>query len=895
MTPDSFEQHLNELGTNQGKASVSFDRIPGVIHNGVFWYFENAVTTTSIMLRAVRDQVQRFISFFAIAFTILCFTIWVLLTVSNHETVLLGTYWVQPKGSLLFFWLGLLSVLFLFYRVVSHGLALHELQAVEEGDALERADIPSLDGIERVKNTAPLLSNEAYAAVEEAYRLAESAGHASVSALHVFVGTFSTESAGLMFMRLGISFDQVKDAIRRKMMTFEQGESTFGVEAKEILAQAHFIALQQYRKKIGVIELFQASYEASEFAQELLYSVGIEKNQVMNVIAWIRINERLRERYNDSRKQSAFKPKKNMNRAYTAIATPFLDRVSVDLTRAAAEGHLPMLIGREREVQEMLRSIEGGRQSVVFVGSPGVGKESIIYGIAQRMAEERVPAILQDKRLVKIDLPLILSAQGGVGAEERLLKLLQEVGASGNIILYIEGIEQLVGQGTSVDLANVLAGELDKGYTFVLATASTTAYSQKVEQSILAQKLQKIRVEEPEQDDAIHVIESKMGRIENTNKVIFTYEALESLVQFSERYMHDAYLPEKAIRVAEEVALEVGRRPKEGTAWPRITKQDIAAIISEKTRVPVTEVTQDEGQKLLDLERVMHERVIGQDEAVNAVSSALRRARTDLRSNDRPMANFLFLGPTGVGKTELAKTTAEVFFGNEESMLRFDMSEYQDKGSIDRLIGGSGEGGLLTEAVRKQPFSLVLLDELEKAHPDILNVFLQVMDDGRLTDGLGRTIDFTNVILIATSNAGTQYIQDSVAQNIPMEQVKTHLMEEELRGVYRPEFLNRFDGVIVFKPLTQDDVIAIAFLMIAQVAARLEEKGISFRASDAAVHDLAKRGYDPKFGARPLRRVVQETVDNAIANILLKGEVGRRDTLVLEPGGEIRIERAQAL
>ena len=309
----------------------------------------------------------------------------------------------------------------------------------------------------------------------------------------------------------------------------------------------------------------------------------------------------------------------------------------------------------------------------------------------------------------------------------------------------------------------------------------------------------------------------------------------------------------------------------------------------------MTQVGQEEGKKLLNLEERMHERIIGQEEAVKAVASALRRARVELRSKDRPIANFLFLGPTGVGKTELAKTTAEVYFGSENNMLRFDMSEYQDKASVYRLIGASGEGGLLTEAVRQNPFALLLLDELEKAHPDILNLFLQVMDDGRLTDGAGRTIDFTNVILISTSNAGTQYIQDEVAAGTELTVIREYLMNTELKQVYRPEFLNRFDGVMVFKPLSPEDVVAIAYLLINKVAQRLEAKGIAFRASDEAVHELAKKGYDPKFGARPLRRVIQDTVDNAIADQLLQGNVGRRDTLVLAEGGVITVEKAAEL
>ena len=526
---------------------------------------------------------------------------------------------------------------------------------------------------------------------------------------------------------------------------------------------------------------------------------------------WIRINEQLRERYQAFRKAASFKPTKNMNSAYTAVATPFLDSVSHDLTRAAVYGRLPMMIGRESEMTGIMRAIEGGNKSVVLVGPHGVGKNAMISGIAQLMVEEKVPKILQDKRLVSLSIPHIVSAQGGSGAEERLLFALQEIGHSGNIVTVIENIDQVVGgSGGGVDLSAVLSSELEKGYTFVIATTTPQGYTGLVERSVLGQRLEKIGVDEPQRNDAIQVLESKIGGIENKNKVIFTYPSVAALIDLSARYMHDSYLPEKAIVLAQEVANAVSKRGE----WSRVEPEDVATIISEKTKIPVTQVGQEEGKKLLNLEERMHERIIGQEEAVKAVASALRRARVELRSKDRPIANFLFLGPTGVGKTELAKTTAEVYFGSENNMLRFDMSEYQDKASVYRLIGASGEGGLLTEAVRQNPFALLLLDELEKAHPDILNLFLQVMDDGRLTDGAGRTIDFTNVILISTSNAGTQYIQDEVAAGTELTVIREYLMNTELKQVYRPEFLNRFDGVMVFKPLSPEDVVAIAYLLM---------------------------------------------------------------------------------
>lgn len=867
---------------------------PGIVINGVFWHWDEPMTEPAIALRKVRDKIQRIITIVVGACALGALGLFVLITATADDPseILTTAYWLDPHFGPFALWFLLCCLLFIFYRVQDAKLRVKTVPQQNEGSISEVQAVPSLDSLEKKRNIGLLLTNDARDSLEEAYQLARKSGQAQVEALHVLLGTFSTQPVSLLFMRLGLTFDQMKGALRRRLASLPQGNAVFGVKAQEVVALALRNAMEHERSRVSALELFIEAYNADEFIQELLFSLEIERQELENAVMWIRINEQLRERYQAFRKAASFKPTKNMNRAYTAVATPFLDSVSHDLTRAAVYGRLPMMIGRESEMTGIMRAIEGGNKSVVLVGPHGVGKNAMISGIAQLMVEEKVPKILQDKRLVSLSIPHIVSAQGGSGAEERLLFALQEIGHSGNIVTVIENIDQVVGgSGGGVDLSAVLSSELEKGYTFVIATTTPQGYTGLVERSVLGQRLEKIGVDEPQRNDAIQVLESKIGGIENKNKVIFTYPSVAALIDLSARYMHDSYLPEKAIVLAQEVANAVSKRGE----WSRVEPEDVATIISEKTKIPVTQVGQEEGKKLLNLEERMHERIIGQEEAVKAVASALRRARVELRSKDRPIANFLFLGPTGVGKTELAKTTAEVYFGSENNMLRFDMSEYQDKASVYRLIGASGEGGLLTEAVRQNPFALLLLDELEKAHPDILNLFLQVMDDGRLTDGAGRTIDFTNVILISTSNAGTQYIQDEVAAGTELTVIREYLMNTELKQVYRPEFLNRFDGVMVFKPLSPEDVVAIAYLLINKVAQRLEAKGIAFRASDEAVHELAKKGYDPKFGARPLRRVIQDTVDNAIADQLLQGNVGRRDTLVLAEGGVITVEKAAEL
>ncbi len=885
----------NKIQTQSNQIPIQRSGISGVLVDSTFWHWDEKMSKSAIELRRARDIVQKWINITVGFFVLVALFLGIIFFVSNFDNKIDSflDFLVDPSFGMSALLFAILSTLFLFYRWQSAKDKVKVIQAPENGQISDVTTIPSLDILEKKEDISQVLSNEARKAIDEAYKLAVKGGHAEVQAVHFFLGTISSDSVRMLFMRLGIDFNALKDAIRRRMSQYQKGDTEFGISAKLLIAKSFKNALAHRRPHISVIELFAESYRSDEFLQELFYSVDVEKKELENVITWMRINEELRERYDAFRKAASFKPTGSINRAYTSVQTPFLDMVSQDITKSAVYNRLPMLIGRKKEVNEIFRSIEGGNRSVVLVGEPGTGKNTIVSGIAQLMVEERVPDILKDKRLVKLSIPHIVSAQGGSGAEERILIALQEVARSGNVVIVIEGIEQMFkGAVSGIDLSTVLASELDKGYTFVIATTNPRAYTQVIEGSALGQKMQKVIIDEPDRDQAIQVLESKIGTIENKNRVIFTYEAIATLVDLSIRYIHDVFLPEKSIHLANEAGLMVGQQGKD---WAHVTKEHIAKLISEKTGVKVTHVGKKEGAELLNLEERIHRRVIGQNDAVSAISSALRRARVELRAENRPIANFLFLGPTGVGKTELAKATAEVYFGQEDNMIRFDMSEYQTPESIQKLIGGSGQVGLLTEAVRKDPFSLLLLDELEKAHPDILNIFLQVMDDGRLTDGTGRTIDMTNVILIATSNAGTQYIQDAVERGEQHDQIKDHLINNELKTVYRPEFLNRFDGVMVFKPLTMEDVIKIAHLMIKKVEDRLEAKGINFKANDQAVAELAKLGYDPKFGARPLRRVIQEEVDNAVAEFLLRGEIGRRDTLVLQSGGQIIIEKAPEL
>lgn len=876
------------------ESATSSTQIPGVLIDGTFWYWDGVISAEAIAHRKEARGIANMLRALGIIVGIAGCVGFAIGIVTTHATDMFRLpFWTTPHWDLFALGIGVLGWCFVWYKTRVMAEAVIAIPTARRGTA-EKTSVGSLAAASQKEEMFFAFSANAISVFEEAFFLAEKSNHISVNPLHIFAAAMNALDVRLLFARLGVASASIIDPLRRKLAVVSTGQTDFGKEGADIAQGAFFIAASRKSSHVSALHILQACFETDPYIQEVLYAVGVEKDAFYNALAWLSIQDALHEKYLSFQKAAALKPTGNMDRAYTAVATPFLDSASDDLTRDAVNGHLGFCVDREHEIDEVLRAIEGGGQSVVLVGQPGVGRGSLIEGIAELMVEEQVPDVLKDKRLLRLNVAQIVSSQGGTGAEERFLFALQEVAMSRNIVLVIENIHELVGIGGSMDLSSILSGELEKGYTFVLATSTPEGYAEKLERSSLGPKLARITVGEPERNVAIQILESHIGAIEHQRDVAFTYQAVAACVDLASRYLHESVLPTSAIQIAQDAALVVSKKPKQGkVAW--VSKEDVAERVSEKSRIPVTAVSQNEKDALLNLETRLHERVIGQEQAITAVSSALRRARTELRAQNRPIANFLFLGPTGVGKTELAKTTSEVYFGNENAMVRFDMSEYQDQPSITRLIGGNGQAGLLTEAVRRMPFSLVLLDELEKAHPDILNLFLQVMDDGRLTDGLGRTIDFTNVILIATSNAGTQFIQDEIAKGTTIEVIKTGLLETQLRQVYRPEFLNRFDDVIVFTPLTPDDVAAIAYLMVQKITDRLKAKGLEFRIDDEAVHELATLGYDQKYGARPLRRVLQERVENVIAQRILQGDVGRRDAIVYHIGGQITVEKAPAL
>jgi len=807
--------------------------------------------------------------------------------------------------SVFLFWLGAACLLYLWSLLIrgkKHSVIVerhnYNFVSTDQPSELSLNNWIEARKISRSKriNIAGAYTEEARMVLGEAYRLADRNGYDAVAPAHLFYALLSFNRIANIFIRLGIPAHTIQNQLGLSLKGKQVKNRAMPLPADDliqILFQAYEEAYIAHQEYVSVTELLLATIKQSPPLQEILFALSVDKQKLQNVVEWVRIRERLYREYQSHRRSSAGRSKKGMDKAMTAMQTPFLDQFSEDMTRAAMSGNAEPCIAREKELEEIFRVVEGGQSNVILVGDSGVGKKSIMEGLSEKMVADDVPARLKDKRLVRLSVSSLLAGTTPAGAVERLLSIVYEISRAGNIVLFVHNIHDLIGVTTGaeggLDVANSLAEKLSDGHFFTFATTDSDAYVKHIVSSPLGGVFTKVEIREMDENQAIQVLESKVGYVEYKNNVFFSYDAIAKSVSLARRFLHDVYLPGSALEIMTEAATYTHNHKGPNSL---VTGEEVGAVVAEKTHIPATTVSVDESQKLLNLETEMHKRVVGQAEAVDLVANALRRARAEIRSTNRPIANFLFLGPTGVGKTELAKTIAEVYFGGEQRMTRLDMSEYQDKSGVYRLIGAPGEkgSGILTEAVRHNPFALLLLDEVEKADKDILNLFLQVMDDGRLTDSTGKVVDFTNVILIATSNAGTTYVREQLHAGLSSEAIKERMLHGELGQYFRPEFLNRFDGIVLFKSLDREAIKKVASLMMKRVAKDLEAKGIELKIEEGALEFLADVGFDPDFGARPMRRAIQERIENRLAELVLSGKLSRRDIVIVGEGGEVRVE-----
>ena len=789
---------------------------------------------------------------------------------------------------LFIFWLSALMDLYIFYRLTR---TLQSRRSLTKEFALSSGESSAFD-------VSKWYSANAREVIERAWLLAKKYNQKSLMPVHILASLLETRLVSLLFARIEANASSIVDGIASAMrkLRVEGSDVLISENVLRILSLSFVVALNDRKQYVDETSLLRALVENDEFVRELFFEVNIDAEKVKNVILWIDVERKILKGRRYLRSRARFRPKGKLDRAMTALATPFLDAVSTDLTFAAKQGVFEPLVGRQEETSQVWR-ILASEMAVALVGPNGSGKTEIIHGIAELMVEEEVPEFLSDKRLLSLSIDRIVSGATPSEAAERLLEAVDEAARAGNIALVVENVHLLIGISTgasgSLGLLDILGSVISKRRIPVIVTSEPMSYDQGKNEATLGELFPIVRVEEPDENLTIQILESKTIFLEGQFGVFFTYDSIKLLQEFSERYFPQGHMPKAAVEILREIAIFVSARSKEKRV---VTSSDVETIISSKVNMPVLRASESESKKLLSLEAAIHKRFIDQDEAVVAVSNALRRARTNLSNPHRPIANFLFLGPTGVGKTELAKTVADIYFGTAERMIRLDMSEYQDSGASIRLIGGRGEKGILTSAVADSPFSLILLDEIEKSHRDVLNIFLQVMDDGRLTDGTGMTIQFTNCIIIATSNAGSQFIMDSLHQDMEPGAIAEELREGELRHYFLPEFLNRFDGIIVFRPLTINDVKAIARLMFKELQERIEkEHGVSLFLNEPSLSRLAEKAYRPEYGARELRRVIQDDVESAFSKLVLSGSVKRRDSVEYTEDGAMNIIKAKEL
>lgn len=631
---------------------------------------------------------------------------------------------------------------------------------------------------------------------------------------------------------------------------------------------------------------------------------------------------------------------------------PTLEQYSRDLTEAAREDRLDPVVGRNAEVERVMQILcRRMKNNPCLVGEPGVGKTAVVEGLAQMIASGTVPEILADKRILSLDLSGMVAGSKYRGEfEERIKRVIAEVRAAGNVILFVDELHTLIGAGGAegaMDASNILKPALSRGEVQMIGATTRTEYRKYIEKdAALERRFQPVYVEEPTREETIAILQGLRSKYEEHHGVTISDDALEAATDYAIRYINDRFLPDKAIDLIDEAAsrkklgIFAGNKTAKKAEETRhnleealeaalaegdieaaqalkkdldktdkkiekakhnmrekeqeqmlVTEEDVADVVSVWTKIPVSKITQTESQRLLKLEEILHKRVVGQNEAVETVAKAIRRGRVGLKDPKRPIGSFLFLGPTGVGKTELSKALAEAMFGNENAIIRVDMSEYMEKHSVSKMIGsppgyvGFEEGGQLSEQVRKNPYSVILFDEIEKAHPDVFNVLLQVLDDGRITDSQGRTVDFKNTIIIMTSNAGAQRIVDpkklgfSNVENAESEHkdMKNNVMEE-VKRMFKPEFLNRIDDIIVFRALSKEDVKGIAALMLKELKNRLaKQMDITLTYGDTVKNFIFEKGYDKKYGARPLKRAIQNNIEDSLAEEILSGKIQASD------------------
>lgn len=657
-------------------------------------------------------------------------------------------------------------------------------------------------------------------------------------------------------------------------------------------AKQVFLVAQKLSSQLG-----HANVDVEHLLFSILLSEGSVAIEILEEIYHINLNE-LRQKVLDELRKIEVKPQAQPKQL-TKLPEKLME-FGLDLSLKAEQGKIDPIIGRETEIDRLIEILcRKTKNNPVLIGEAGVGKSAVVEGLAQRIADKKVPELLISKRIYSLNLSALMAGTKYRGSlEQKLNEVISIITNDKNIITFIDEIHTLMQAGSEkgeINPSDILKPYLARGDMQTIGATTMDEYSKFIEKDkALERRFQPIVVNPPSEEDAIKILQGLKPTYEKFHGVTITDDAVESAVKLSVRYITNRNLPDKAIDLLDEAS---AKAKIDKTSNAVVDSEDIAKVVSTTTNIPVSKITETEKEKLLNLENILHKRVIGQDEAINAVCKAIRRARVGLKDNKRPIGSFIFLGQTGVGKTELAKAIAECLFDDEKALIRIDMSEYMEQHTVSKLIGsppgfvGYEEGGQLTDKVRKNPYSVVLFDEAEKAHPDILNILLQILDDGRVTDGQGRLVNFHNTIIILTSNVGAQKVMEQkvfASQNgteLDFDS-QTQIMKDELAKTHRPELLNRIDLTVVFKPLSFEELAKIANLMIQSLNKKLSEKNISLKLTESALIYLIQKGYNTNYGARPLRRIIEQEIEDVIAGDLLEGKLTNGGTATISYNGE---------
>ncbi|MBL7058082.1 ATP-dependent Clp protease ATP-binding subunit [Patescibacteria group bacterium] len=869
----------------------------GIFYNGYFLYWKQKYNKKVVKFNEFKRNADKIFNASLVLASSMGF-ITLLIWISQkliQESVNLDDliFWEEKHIYIFLFWCSIAFIMYAYFRY-STLRAFHIIKELKQGASELPNNWGELTGFnEKYKiDVASGFSKKALQTIEKAFSLAETNQHPQMLNEHLLLALLKDKTTLIFLKRLNIDVKKLTLKVENQLLLIQRENNsdytvTINKDCKKSLIETYLRVYSRGDKQVYPINFLLSIHIHDEDLSAIFYNLELDEEKINNCIEWFRIDQSIQAEEALRKQAARFNLGDGINKA--AICTPILDHYSKDYTRAAKLGKFEYCVDREDELKEIFTCYADGKKACLLVGNKGIGKTTIIKKITKSIIEETTPKILQEKRLLELDLARLIEEVKASEVQERILVLFDEARKAGNIILYIKDIEKIAGieteEGDTTSTMQILADTIASSKVLVIATTKKDTFKNFLEGKALGNVFNIVEVNEPKGNIAIQILMSKASKLELKYKIFFTYGCLEQIVYLSNKYIKNRSLPEKAIKILNSLSAEV---LKEKGDKSLATKVDASQLISSLTGIPINELGQDESQKLLNFEKIMRRSIIGQDWAIKSISTSLRRSRAELGSQSKPIASFLFVGSFGVGKTQVANTVAQIYFGSKDNIIKLDMNNYQDMSSIDKLVGtADGELGYITERIKKSPSSLILLNEFEKAHPRVSDLFLQILNEGKINDASGSICDFTNSIIIATTNTGSEFIQEQVSIGTSENIIKEEIIELHLNKQLKQDIISKFSQIIIFKPLTLDDVVNITSTIITQIKLMLNKKGINLEVSKKGIERLAKDGFDPIQGVNLLRTLIQERIENKIAGRIIAGTTTRGDTVTINAQGNI--------